>query len=150
MPDYKSTKTFENALDRAIDKAMQGRVLDGVKEQIAKSVQEDVYDVYTPKFYSRRGESGGMKDKQYMHEFYDSATKTLIVDHITPWQHLKKGGAKPHEVLNDAVESGDNSHRWGAYMFGAPPRQYTDEAENTYAKSAFDIDLELSLQEQGF
>ena len=141
MPDFKTIQAFENALDRAIDSVMQGRVADGVKEQIATSVQEDVYDVYDPKFYSRFGSDGGMKDKSFMTDHYDAGTKTLTVEHEPLWQHLR-GGAYPTSDLSEVVQNNQ--------IYGAPPRKYIDEAENTYAKSAFQIDLEVGLREKGF
>lgn len=144
MPDFKTIQAFENALDRAIDSVMQGRVVDGVRDQIATSVQEDVYDVYDPKFYSRRAGNGGMKSKSKKNmevTSYDSSTKTLTITHKVDWQQLK-GGTPPSNDLTEVIQNNQ--------VYGAPPRQYIDEAENTYAKSAFEIDLELGLREKGF
>ncbi len=60
--------TFDNLeslfqhLETQIQDVMEHEVADTAKEIVRDAVQEDVYDVFTPKFYTRRMENGGMSD----------------------------------------------------------------------------------------
>ncbi len=60
--------TFDNLeslfqhLETQIQDVMQHEVADTAKEIVRDAVQEDVYDVFTPKVYTRRMENGGMSD----------------------------------------------------------------------------------------
>lgn len=150
MADYNTVEQFERALDRAIDKAMSKQIAEKVKEYIADYAQMRVYDAYAdPIFNSRWGKNSGILDKDYMTVDYEASTKTLTITHEVQWQHLR-GGAMPQMDLADAIQAGINSHRGGAYMYHAPARPYTNEAEHIYAARAFNDDIITELTKQGF
>ncbi len=62
--------TFDNLdqlfqhLETQIQDVMRHEVADTAKETVRNAVQEDVYDVFEPKFYTRRKENGGMSDME--------------------------------------------------------------------------------------
>lgn len=142
MAVFDTVKQFEKNLDLAIDIAMSrgGTVCNGVEDELTKQAQQRVYDAYEPKFESRYGDFGGIMDKGYMIENYDPSTKTLTIRQNTPWQHLR-GGAYPMANLNDVIE-----HKG---IYGAQPRPYIEEAEQSYASQQFEIDLSVALADLG-
>ena len=51
---FKSLSALESYLKNAIDIALENQVADMVKDEVAASASEVVYDAYNPSQYSRR------------------------------------------------------------------------------------------------
>lgn len=133
---------FVARLDAAIDSAMQGPVLDGAKEAIQKAADSHVYDVYSPKFNSRRMAGGGLGSQDTKISAYGD--KELTIYDVTPWQH-KYGGAYPGEDLAEAVAAGSARYHFAS----AGARSFMPEAEQEF-KPEFERILGDALRAAGF
>lgn len=138
--NFPTFEHFEQALDKAIDNAMQTYVSDRVKKEIQQEEDARVYS-YEPQYWHRRYTAGGLADTSLMKDDYNSSNKELTITIDAPWQQLKPGG-KPSVSLAEAVESGLN-------MYGAGARPFVHEAEEAYAKGSFEDDLNYVLMWSG-
>lgn len=135
---------FKAKLNLAIDDTMQGPVLDGAKKQLRASVYSEVYAAYSPEFYSRRMDGGGLADMSLMAHVYSD--KTLMITDEAPWQQLY-GGARPGEFLAEAIARGDSRY----YFHRAGGRPFHEEAEKEFAASGeFERLLASGLRAHGF
>lgn len=135
---------FKAKLDMAIDDTMQGPVLDGAKKQLRASVYSEVYAAYSPEFYSRRMDGGGLASMSNMESTYGD--KTLQIKDMAGWQHLY-GGAYPGERLAEAIARGDSRY----YFHRAGGRPFHEEAEKEFAASGeFERLLASGLRAHGF
>ena len=133
---------FIAKLDSAIDSAMQGPVLDEAKEYIQRSAFQNVYNAYSPLFYSRRMSGGGIGDQGNLESDYSG--KTLVIQDVALWQQLY-GGARPGERLAEAIASGSSRY----HFHRAGPRSFMPEAERDFAPRFEDI-LSGALRASGF
>ena len=141
MAEFGSLDEFETQLDRIIDMAMVMTVQEHAKEAIQDSEENNVYS-YMPKFYSRRRESGGIKDKYNMQGTYDPTDKELTIEVKAPLQNLR-GNSKNYAVgLVEYIET--------SQIYHAPPRPFLQQAEDTYSKDQFEKDLMEVLNANGF
>ena len=135
---------FKAKLNLAIDDTMQGPVLDGAKKQLRASVYSEVYAAYSPEFYSRRMDGGGLASMSNMESTYGD--KTLQIKDMAGWQHLY-GGAYPGERLAEAIARGDSQY----YFHRAGGRPFHEEAEKEFAASGeFERLLASGLRAHGF
>lgn len=135
---------FMARLNTAIDSTMQGPVADGAKKQLRASVYSEVYGAYSPEFYSRRMDGGGLSDMSQMR--VDYGDKTLQIQDIATWQHLY-GGEYPAGRLAEAIASGDSIY----HFHRAGPRPFHKEAEQEFAASGeFERLLADGLRAHGF
>lgn len=104
-------------LDDTINAALAGPITEIAKNDIQFRVESDVYPLYTPMLYQRRGRSGGIADTSMYEASVDDATHTLTVRDDRP------------EV--GIVESG-TGYTWeesAIYHMQPFPRPYFDLAE---------------------
>lgn len=138
-------KAFERSLDRAIDTIMQTAVGDAAAEAISEAVQTEVYAVYTPEVYERRGEHGGLADTSAMNYapyIYDPATKTLIVEN-------RNRDDDTGRLVAPVVESGQG-YRYD-FPYNGIPRPFHDVAERRMMeKGIFERTLTENLKFFGF
>lgn len=135
---------FMAKLDAAIDSAMQNEVAKGAKEALRDAAYSEVYGAYTPIFFNRRMDAGGLSDVGQMETSYGG--KTLTVQDMASWQQLY-GGSAPGTRLAEAIASG-----FAAYHFHkAGPRPFHEEAEQQFAASGeFGRLLAAGLRAAGF
>lgn len=135
---------FMAKLDAAIDSTMQNEVAKGAKEALRDAVYSEVYGAYTPIFFNRRMDAGGLSDVGQMETSYGG--KTLTVQDMASWQQLY-GGSAPGTRLAEAIASGS-----AAYHFHkAGPRPFHEEAEQQFAASGeFERLLAAGLRAAGF
>lgn len=109
--------TIREALARAnqqlmakIDSAMTKEVFEEVRDEEAATIYSEVYKVYTPRMYRRRGEYGGMADP-YNIEIRGGTAKdgTMIVVNLTEPNPdgCMSEGATTGKNLPELVEFGD-------------------------------------------
>lgn len=135
---------FKAKLDSAIDSAMQGPILDGAKKQLRAAAYSEVYAAYSPEFYSRRMDGGGLADMSQMESTYGD--KTLQIKDMAGWQQLY-GGAVPGGRLADAIAEGSSRY----YFHRAGARPFHEEAESQFAASGeFERLLASALRAHGF
>lgn len=135
---------FMAKLDAAIDSTMQNEVAKGAKEALREAAYSEVYGAYTPIFFNRRMDAGGLSDVGQMETSYGG--KTLTVQDMASWQQLY-GGSAPGTRLAEAIASGS-----AAYHFHkAGPRPFHEEAEQQFAASGeFERLLAAGLRAAGF
>lgn len=135
---------FMAKLDAAIDSAMQSEVAEGAKKALRDAAYSEVYGAYTPIFFNRRMDAGGLSDVGQMETSYGG--KTLTVQDMASWQQLY-GGSAPGTRLAEAIASGS-----AAYHFHkAGPRPFHEEAEQQFAASGeFGRLLAAGLRAAGF
>ncbi len=135
---------FMAKLDAAIDSTMQSEVAKGAKEALREAAYSEVYGAYTPIFFNRRMDAGGLSDVGQMETSYGG--KTLTVQDMASWQQLY-GGSAPGTRLAEAIASGS-----AAYHFHkAGPRPFHEEAEQQFAASGeFGRLLAAGLRAAGF
>ena len=135
---------FMAKLDAAIDSTMQSEVAKGAKEALREAAYSEVYGAYTPIFFNRRMDAGGLSDVGQMETSYGG--KTLTVQDMASWQQLY-GGSAPGTRLAEAIASGS-----AAYHFHkAGPRPFHEEAEQQFAASGeFERLLAAGLRAAGF
>jgi len=61
MPDFADLSMLESHILNSISKAMQNEVADVVKKEESKQIKK-YYNMFTPKFYERRMDDGGLSD----------------------------------------------------------------------------------------
>ena len=135
---------FMAKLDAAIDSTMQSEVAEGAKKALRAAAYSEVYGAYSPEFFSRRMDAGGLSDVGQMETSYGG--KTLTVQDMASWQQLY-GGSAPGTRLAEAIASGS-----AAYHFHkAGPRPFHEEAEQQFAASGeFGRLLAAGLRAAGF
>lgn len=139
---YDDIAKYSVDLERSLGDILQNEFLDYVKGEIQLAEEARVYS-YEPKFYSRRKEDGGIKDKENMKKDYDynGGVHTLTVTVDAEWQQLW-GGTAPSESLADVIQ-----HR---QMYNAPRRPFQSEAEHYINKSYSQSMLTTILKSNGF
>ncbi len=139
-------------LDAMIEDALKNEVADAVKEAIVESARQNVYDVYSPKFRSRRGDAtgdyygrttGGITDKESI--IIEVHGTELIASDNAAWQQLW-GGTIPSGRLAEAIASGDKRYN----MQNAGPRPFHEKAKQELISSGIaENALRRGLERQG-
>lgn len=144
------------SLEAAIQNALDVEVREVVKAAIAEAALQEVYDAYTPDFFSRRDpiRGGGMAHEQGQigHGITDPESVTvtvigneLIAEDNAGWQQLW-GGQYPSGRLAEAIASGDPRFN----MAKAGPRPFHDTAKQIAIESgAVEKALRQGLKRQG-
>lgn len=101
-------------LEKEIRHTLQDEVAETVKDHMSETIQLNVYNTYSPMYYERRGEQGGLIDKRNMEATVNG--DTLTVKDIAP---LDNGSTKYD--LDAIIEFG-----WGNQPF---PRPFYDGTE---------------------
>lgn len=139
-------------LKSAVHDALENEVADVVKNYLVESAYENVYEAYTPEFYSRRygtknkpdQKNGGIMDKESVK--IDVHDTTLTAKDEADWQQLW-GGTRPSGMLADAIATGDSRF----YMGNAGPRPFHEEAARMAVESGEVEDaLRNGLERQGY
>lgn len=63
---FKNIKTMFKHIEEQIQDTMTNEVADTVKDNMAETIQTSVYDAYSPQYYNRRMNNGGLSDTQNM------------------------------------------------------------------------------------
>lgn len=144
---YYDIAQYSADLDIAIAESMidpNGSVQKGAKKAIKESVENNVYNAYTPKFISRRGDSmmlgGGIMSEDNIMAYATGNGFTVTMQDLATWQHLY-GGAYPDNELAEVVENDG--------LYGAPPRPFMQKAEESYEDN-FGNDLVKDMELKGF
>ena len=90
MPQFKNLSTLEDYVKKKVLESIQTNL--GLEDIFAETMQEviqkNVYDVYTPVEYERRGEQGGFLDTRFMHFTNHIAEGSRIV---STFENLAQG-----------------------------------------------------------
>ncbi len=63
---FKNLDTLFKHIQKQVNDTMKNEVADAVKDNMAEAVQTSVYDAYSPMYYKRRMQNGGLIDKDNM------------------------------------------------------------------------------------
>lgn len=158
--------TIREALERAnqqlmakVDNAMTKEVFEEVRDEEAATIYSEVYKVYTPRIYRRRGEYGGLGDP-YNIEIRGGAAKggTMVVVNMTdpnPGGCASDSQVTTGKNLPELVEFGDGYKYYrydfpkagAAYMRSRPFTAKT--IEHLKASGAHVRALKAGLKRQG-
>lgn len=146
-------------LMKKIDDAMSNEVFEMVKDEEAATIYSEVYKVYTPSIYRRRGEYGGLADPHNIEIVGGSANggKMAVINTTAP----NPGGTMNNDHvttgkdLPELVEHGNGYHyyqydflkRGAAYM---KPRPFTAKTIEHLKESGAHINaMKAGLKRQG-
>ena len=121
MPQFRSVPALIAYVKKNIDSALDNEVFEVVKDTEIQSVNEVVYDAYSPKSYRRRRNHGGLSSESNVSKVGGGAHNgKLIVENITPTnpflngvdasRGLSRSGSGP--VLAGIVEFGYGYDYW--------------------------------------
>lgn len=157
--------TIRDALNKAnqqlmkkIDNAMTKEVFEEVQDEEAATIYSEVYKVYTPRVYRRRGEYGGLADP-YNIEMQGGAAKNgvLVVVNMTepnPGGCVNNDQVTTGKNLPELVEYGDG-YKFYHYDFPSnrrymEPRPFTEKTiEHLKTSRAHVSALKAGLKRQG-
>lgn len=63
---FKNLNDLLKHIEKQVNDTMKKEVADAVKDNMAEAVQTTVYDAYSPMYYKRRMQNGGLIDKDNM------------------------------------------------------------------------------------
>ena len=63
---FKNLDTLMTHIEKDMQKVLEIEVAETVKENMKAAIDENVYNAYTPEYYHRRMENGGLADKDNM------------------------------------------------------------------------------------
>ena len=146
------------ALSAKIDDAMTKEVFEEVQDEEAATIYEEVYKVYTPRMYRRRGAYGGLGDP-YNIEILGGVAKggRLVVVNMTepnPGGCLGGGQVTTGKNLPELIEYGDG-YKSNYYDFPGKgkymkPRPFTAKTiEHLQENKAHVKALRAGLRRQG-
>ncbi len=121
--DITSIAQLQQELNKRIQASLTNSVAPAVKKIIVDTIQEDVYDVYEPKQYHRRGGSGGLKDPSNLN--VESGVNEITITNVTPPNPAYKHDQLEGGYIDYAVQGGVD---YDFYNPGARP--YTADAKS--------------------
>ena len=151
--EVNSLKALEAELYKRVDKALENEVGEYVKDVMQTVIKRDVYDVYTPKMYHRRGEYGGLADKENMNTIAEDGVLTVTNTTMAyPYLDMEQNTFSQNagQLLAPIIESGDgyDCTKWAYY--GRPrPFMHNTEIELSNSKWAIEAMLAEGLIRQG-
>ena len=118
---------LEQEVKKRINRSLRNEITPLIKEEIKKSVDDKVYDVYDPKKYERRKEDGGLQDEQNMTAVFEDYGVSVYND--------TSAAGKNFDPLDEKIEYG-----YGAldqpYNVGRP---FMDTAQEYVNRRSNDI-----------
>jgi len=156
MPNFSSLKELEKYLLKTVENAMNKEVADAVKDYIVMSVDENVYSVYEPKQYERRGLGynsegiGGKKNMKHVVTTKGNSVEVKVTDEAK--------GETGFEYLAELIEYGDKMYG-GMYSYDYPyppdarflkPRPFMEKAKENLERDKYHVErLKEGLERQG-
>lgn len=77
----KSLKELRKVVEKAIDNSLENEVFEVVRGEEIKSIETDVFEVYTPAMYERRDADGIDNEKNMVHD--EVKNGTIKIENIT-------------------------------------------------------------------
>ncbi len=133
---FKNLDSLMKHIEKDIQHTLQDEVAETVKYHMSETIQQNVYNAYSPMYYKRRGEQSGFIDKSNIKATVNG--NTLTVKDIAP---LDNGNTQ--YKLDAIIEFG-----WGNMPFKRPFCDDTEErllATNDHVKA-----MKQGLREKGY
>ncbi|MBP1559841.1 MAG: hypothetical protein J6C96_01165 [Oscillospiraceae bacterium] len=95
---FKNLDSLFKHIQKQVQDTMVNEVADAVKDNMAEAVQTSVYDVYSPMYYKRRMQNGGLIDKDNM-----EVTETpdgIIVRDVAPLDNGRRDFSLDEIIVN--------------------------------------------------
>ncbi len=132
----KSLKELRKAVEKAIDNSLENEVFEVVRSEEIKSIETDVFAVYTPKIYERRAFGGIDDEENITHDTVKNGT--IKIENITEFsQEYKTANEGPE--LATLIEYG---HGGKNYYYDYPssddfcdPRPFISNTRERLKKS---------------
>ena len=115
MKTVNSIKDLEKEIQKRIAQAMKSEVAPLSRKVMKEKIEEEVYSVYTPKLYERRGENGGLLDDE-------NIVTEMIDDSTLKVQNIRSDGDR---YVAEIVESGHGYEY--EFEYAGTPRPFTKE-----------------------
>lgn len=153
--EVNSLKALEAELYKRVDKALENEVGEYVKDVMQTVIKRDVYDVYTPEMYHRRGEYGGLADQENMNAIAEDGVLTVTNTTMAyPYVDMEQNTLSQNagQLLAPIIESGNgyDYSKWAYYGYGNPrPFMNNTEIELSNSKWAIEAMLAEGLIRQG-
>lgn len=77
----RNLKELRKAVEKAIDNSLENEVFEAAKDEEIKSIETDVFAVYTPKIYERRAFGGLDDEENIVHD--EVKNGTIKIENIT-------------------------------------------------------------------
>lgn len=77
----KSLKELRKIVEKAIDDSLENEVFEATRSEEIKSIETDVFEVYTPAMYERRDADGIDNEKNMVHD--EVKNGTIKIENIT-------------------------------------------------------------------
>ena len=152
---FKSLDALMGSIKKKINNALENEVAEFVKETEQQAAISEVYSVYSPKQYDRRGDAGGLADMGNMESKVSGGVLTVTneTDFDNRYNSLHSGNN-----LDELIEYG---HGAGGlrYTYGdeypydyIKPRPFIQKTKETLALDGGDnlkVALEIGLERQG-
>lgn len=84
----KSLKELRKAVEKAIDNSLENEVFEVVRDEEIKSIETDVFAVYTPEIYERRAFGGINDEENITHDTVKNGT--IKIENITEFNQEYK------------------------------------------------------------
>lgn len=152
---YANTKV----LPKKIDDALNREVFKAVQVTEAVAIKEEVYDVYEPKLYDRRGDWGGMGDMENIRILGGKAKdgRMAVVNRTVPNPGgcIDNSNVTVNKILPELIEYG---HNYRGYVYDYPskkgrymaPRPFTARTISDLKRSRMHVvGLAVGLRRQG-
>ena len=153
--EVNSLKALEAELYKRVNKALENEVGEYVKDVMQTVIKRDVYDVYTPEMYHRRGEYGGLADQENINAIAEDGVLTVTNTTMAyPYVDMEQNTLSQNagQLLAPIIESGDGYDytKWAYYGYGnSRPFMHNTEIELSNSKWAIEAMLAEGLIRQG-
>jgi hypothetical protein len=138
MPDFKSLAEVAKYLQDKANSALKNEVAEAARDEMQIQIQEQVYDVYDPQVYVRRGYNDGLIDPHNI-EIQAVGDDSISIENIA------YDGMRNVPYI---VESGEG------YFSGAPDvltkgRKFTEATRESLRQGKFKLAMQKGLKRQG-
>lgn len=137
---FKSYKDLEGFLKQKIKIVLENDVAEVIKDEIQSSISDEVYSVYEPKNYERRGYTdGGLGDKNTMTVELvgdDTIKVTPDAERNTSYEFAGVGYDTSKSLAENIIEGyGNRAHVWNQ------PRDFIEETKNNLKRNKHHVEV---------
>lgn len=95
---FKNLDSLFKHIENQVQDTMENEVADAVKDNMAEAVQTDVYNAYTPMYYKRRMQNGGLIDKDNME--VTEIPNGIVVRDVAPLDNGRRDFSLDEIIVN--------------------------------------------------
>lgn len=125
---FKNLDILFKHIEKQVQDTMVNEVADAVKDNMAEAVQTNVYDVYTPMYYKRRMQNGGLIDKDNME--VTEIPNGIYVRDVAP---LDNGRIRSDFSLDEIIVNGLGNQPFSRDMYAETEDRLSNNNEHIEA-----------------